>query len=356
MSPAPRPGAFILDRWQVLQLVKDTSRALGLGEREIAVLAAHLSVLPKGPVRANQLLMSYAEIGGLLERANCMDERRFRRGEARLAEIGLVTRKLSGNGRRYPVRDGRGQIVDAYGIDLRPLFLRAAELEEIRTRLAEEDARRRALRSRISARLSALRREGAEAALPCLDALQRLCRRARASLCELAAAERQLDAAEAGLEQATSDPAPQPDRQAAIAGHSVRSKESPEKETIKPARESDIWKLWQASPRLAAYFPDPLRDRDDLLRRILDFLGFLGVKGSSAVEALARIPIPDMLRLLEMLLGRLSRIDNPAAYLRSMLANYDGPERGSARNGRQYDRGHNRGGLRLRSLDRACTP
>jgi hypothetical protein len=53
------------------------------------------------------------EIGALLERANCMDKRRFRRGEAPLVALGFVRRKLSANGRRFPVRNAQGQIVDA---------------------------------------------------------------------------------------------------------------------------------------------------------------------------------------------------------------------------------------------------
>ncbi|WP_161555841.1 helix-turn-helix domain-containing protein [Mangrovicoccus ximenensis] len=333
MSPAPRPGDFVLDRWEVLQLVKDTSRALGIGEREIAVLAAHLSLLPKGPVRASGLCMSYAEIGGILGRANCMDERRFRRGETRLSEAGLVARKLSGNGRRYPVRDGRGQIVDAYGIDLRPLFLRVPELEELRARLAEDAARRNAQRSRLSARLSHLRRSMGDrlpdslAAL--LDELGRLCRRASADTAALTAAERRLLAAETELSCAPETPAPAalPDIPAADAGQSVRCTESPEKENKQsPDPKVRIPDLLNDCPKVSAYFPDPPGDPQTLARCLFDFLGFLGLRTGRRTEVLNRLSLAELLPALEYILDRLDKLRDPGAYLLSMISRIEAGE------------------------------
>jgi len=351
LSAAPRPGAFECDRWQVLQLVKDTARATGIGEREIAVLSAHLSVLPRGPVRASDLLISFAEIGGILDRANCMDERRFRRGEARLAELGFVARKLSGNGRRYPVRDGRGQIVDAYGLDLRPLFLRLAELEALRTALAEEEAARRALRSRISARLSALRRdmEARGGALPAplaelVSGLARLIRRARVALPELLAAETTLLAQLSTVLAATPEPGPamtaevgiSPDKSAADAGQIVRRMESLGKENIASSGlPADIPRLWRVCPRIAAYFPDPPRHAHDLHRIGQDFLGFIGLRDREALDILTAHPLADLLRMLEYLTGRLAQLGNPKVYFLSMLRAYD---RGEAVAGGQIRR------------------
>ncbi|MBE3638876.1 helix-turn-helix domain-containing protein [Mangrovicoccus algicola] len=325
LSPPPPIGHFSLDRWQVLQLVKDTARALGLGERDIAVLAAHLSVLPKGPVQSDRLCMSYAEIGGLLDRANCMDERRFRRGETRLAEAGLILRKLSGNGRRYPVRDGRGQIVDAYGIDLRPLFLRVPELRQLRDDLAQAEARRRAVRSRLSARLGALRR-GLGDALPqtvqeIMGELQRLCRRSSARIAELQAAERRMDEIEAAISEAPEcrDSQPSPDIPAADAGQTVRRMESPEKEIHTP---HDPQALLRASPRVAGYFPETPRNAQALKRSIQDFIGFLGLDRDRGRQITDTVPLSDLLQMLEYLMGRLSAIRDPAGYLLTIIARY----------------------------------
>lgn len=347
LCPTPRPGNFIHDRWQVLQLVKDTARALGIGEREIAVLSAHLSVLPKGPVRSDHLLVSFAQVTGILERANCMDERRFRRGETRLEEVSLIARKLSGNARRFPVRNGRGQIVDAYGIDLRPLFLRVPELESLRDALAEEEAHRRARRSHLSARLGTLRRQ-VEAGTLLFDsqqaetiaALARLCRRSRVGIEEIDCAERQLDEiSTAPRKSAASEPPTRlPDTIPADAGQSVRPKESPRKEIQSPQM------LWAKCPKMAVYFPDAPRTASDLARRTMDFLRFLGLTETAMNDLAERVEIPDLLAMLEYVTGRLGHIGNPAGYLRSMLARYEEGEAvagGSVRLQRpRYDRGH----------------
>ncbi len=51
-----------------------------------------------------------------------------------LIEAGLIAMKDSPNGKRYGRRDGKGQIIEAYGFDLSPLAMRYAEF----TRMAEE--------------------------------------------------------------------------------------------------------------------------------------------------------------------------------------------------------------------------
>jgi hypothetical protein len=286
LPPAPRPGQFNIDRWQVLQLIKDTAHKTGIGEREIAVLAAHLTVLPKGPVANSDLIFSHMEIGALLERANCMDERRFRRGEARLVALGFVRRKLSANGRRFPVRNAQGQIVDAYGIDLRPSFLRLEELTALRNVAQAEAQFRRALTTKITAQLSALKRWSAAhlGAIPekleeLAFRLRNIFRRKSTGLEEIVAAEAEVSALTAALasdreevalavDPATQDetPAVLPDKIAAEPGQFVRHKEYPRKEYKKesgvkaapshlptvPIDRTQLEKAWQTCPQVAS--------------------------------------------------------------------------------------------------------
>ncbi|MBT9385101.1 hypothetical protein KM176_14620 [Pseudooceanicola sp. CBS1P-1] len=328
LVPAPRPGHFIVDRWEVLQLVKDTARQTGLGEREVAVLAAHLSVLTKGPVRADQLLISYAQVAGMLDRANCMDERRFRRGEARLEELGFVTRRLSGNARRYPVRDSSGRIVDAYGIDLRPLFLRLEELLALRAEGAEETCRRNALRSRISAALSAQRRT-LEARLGALPAdirtlhqdLRNLLRRAGTSEAELRGALRALeDLAPPALPAESAAPEVLPDSSSADAGQSARHSEPQEKEYTRsePQPASDLHRLWPSLPEVAALYPSPPRDAPSLLKVIFEFSGFLGLRKTSLVASIREAGPERTLCFLDRMAARLDQIRQPDSYLASL--------------------------------------
>ncbi|MDX0647493.1 replication protein C [Sinorhizobium medicae] len=50
---------------------------------------------------------------------------------SRLFDAGLITMQDSGNYKRYPIRDGDGEITDGCGIDLRILIVRYAELDEL---------------------------------------------------------------------------------------------------------------------------------------------------------------------------------------------------------------------------------
>ncbi len=66
---------------------------------------------------------------------------------SRLFDAGLITMQDSANYKRYPVRDGTGEIVDVCGIDLRVMIARYAELDElVRRKRAERAAATAALR------------------------------------------------------------------------------------------------------------------------------------------------------------------------------------------------------------------
>ncbi|WP_238368685.1 helix-turn-helix domain-containing protein [Mesobacterium pallidum] len=337
LRPAPRPGRFVVDRWQVLQLVKDTARDTGIGEREIAVLSAHLSVLAKGPVRADQLLVSYAQVSGILDRANCMDERRFRRGEARLEELGFVIRKLSANGRRYPVRDGKGQVVDAYGIDLRPLFLRLDELEATRASRHEEQQRRAALRSRISARVSAVKRLAEahlghvpEALIALGQEIRNLLRRATASLADMARAETALEAAAAQWDSADAPerPAPDmpvPDTSAVDAGQNARHTDSPMKRNTRAVARAEavsVPDVWRRCPEVSACFPSPPTGPREANERLVIFSSFLGLGQQAVTSALELMGWARVLIALDYMAGRIETIKNPDGYLAHMARAY----------------------------------
>ena len=123
------------------------------------VLRAHLTVLPAGPLRPDQLNLSFMKVSEILSRACAMEERRFHRGEVRLEAAGLVLRRLSANGRRFPERDSSGQIIGGYGIDLRPLLSSLDELAEIRDRIEAEKLALRQKRNHVSARFQNILRE-----------------------------------------------------------------------------------------------------------------------------------------------------------------------------------------------------
>ncbi|MHA6345440.1 helix-turn-helix domain-containing protein [Roseivivax sp. CAU 1761] len=324
----------MVDRWQALDLVKEVRRSLGLGEREIVVLQAHLSVLPKGPVRADGLLMSYAEVQGILSRAGCMCERRFRRGERELERAGLIARRLSANGRRFPVRDGEGRVVDAYGVDLRPLFLRLRELGELRDRLHREAAERAALRSRISARLAEVSRRVSAAAGALPQALAELAasvrqtlRRATTTLAEMRGIEATVEAACGAWEDdhahaATADVSPgdggQNVRHIEASGKDSRSSR-PAPAAVAPENDELSWENCRVLPGL---YPDPPRTPQALAALLIEFGGFLGLDRSRLLPLLEMLGPARMLILLDHVAEKVDRIRAPGAYLQALATRW----------------------------------
>ena len=349
LPPRPREGSFVVDRWKALQLVKDVRKQLGIGPREIAVLQAHLSVLSPGPIKASDLLMSYAEVQGILDRAGCMCERRLRRGEKTLEAAGLITRRISANGRRFPVRDGKGTVIDAYGIDLRPLFLRIRELEGMREKMREEEAYRKALKTRISSRISDLKRRSLEAAGAVPDYLQQLAERVRSALRRAAITLAEMRSLEAEIEAVANDdqlgdlPTSTPvahgkitcedtsntgfpaDRQAVDGGQSVRHIESPRKDNTNPpgserrAGGPNPLAAWRSCTSLVEMYPEEPRSERDIAVRIVEFSGFLGLRQHQALDALRCLGTARMLLILDYLATRVHAITHPGAYVDAML-------------------------------------
>ena len=372
----PAKGQFNIDRWEVLQLVKDTATVLGISDRDIAVLGAHLSVLPKGPIKSGQLLMSFMQVSTILPRANCMEERGFRRSETRLEETALVARKLSANGRRFAVRDASGRIVDAYGIDLEPLFLRIGEFREIRARLEEERQRKRALISRVTARLTDLKRWSADHIGYVPDALSDLAallrnqfRRKAITVLELCEAEAQVDALETKIIPQTEKdalstrteepPLPCPesalatvdmhvspklafkhqskiprsmaDKSTVDAGHTDRHIDSKRKEYNKrhafsrPDQDlkfSDIQETWSICMHINSFYTDSPETAQDLWNRVIEFSSFLGLGQANVLDVVAQIGWRNALLVMDYIAQKIAVIKAPQAYLAKMLDSY----------------------------------
>ncbi|MFZ7091446.1 helix-turn-helix domain-containing protein [Primorskyibacter sp. 2E233] len=327
-TPSTPRIPFIHDRWQVLSTVKAVARALDLGEREITVLSAHLSVLAKGPVRSDQVLVSYAGLPTLLERANCMDERRFRRGEKRLEDAGLIRRKFSANSRRFPVRNGEGKVVDAYGIDLRPLFEKLPELAKLQSHLEAEAAFLNAMRSRISARLSEARRTIGACCGNIPDWLEDLTasarnilRRATLTQTEATALERQInEALDSQISTQQNEIADETvaDNLAADPGQIVRHSESQRKE-YKKKETLNILDAWEKCHHLASFHEDVPKSEKDLWDRLYRFAGYLGLSHSTRVNMVSALGSMRAMKVLNYLAERILDIKHPERYVQALL-------------------------------------
>ena len=331
---APLPA--LLDRWDVLALVTGLRRHLCLADRDILVLRAHLSVLPHGPLRVGDLNVSFMNLSEIQDRACGMDERRFRRGEVRLEEVGLIHRNLSANGRRFPERDASGTVVRAYGIDLSPLLARVPELETLRAKIEDADRQRRQRRNALSARISALVRSfGSE--LPdqiatLRDALRNVLRRKAICEQELKSLESQLSTFEAKREQEQEIPTPlaAPDSPPADAGQTVRHVEPELKDKYDGTA---IAEVWHHSATLRQFYESPPSDQGTAWRILTDFASFLTVPRQTVDHLIAMLGWPEAVYHLDRVATCIETIKRPGRYLEAVLAKaaHPRPHRASSR-------------------------
>jgi replication initiation protein RepC len=130
--------------------IRTIRRDLGLSTGDLLVLGALLSFLPckdretgaERPIGPDMVVVVFASNAVLCDRANGMDERVLRRHLARLSDAGLIRRKQSATGKRFPLKRD-GVIRDAFGIDLTPLLERHPELISMseETRIRKEELR-----------------------------------------------------------------------------------------------------------------------------------------------------------------------------------------------------------------------
>ena len=342
-----------------MRSVRTSRKVLGLGERELSVLNAHLTVLPRGLLCPGDLNVSFMEAAKLLERASCMDERRFRRGEARLEEVGLVGRKISGNRRRFAVRDGEGRIVNAYGIDLAPLLERASEIHEIADRVRREAVELRGVKSKVSAILSciadicfdspkrvqdtitdirrAMRRSslGIEEAAGCLRAARDLEEQAQALRevspspalpCPSSSDRSDIDpcteAACSGL-HTMSDISGSSDRASDDDGRCVRRNESLRREYMTTPTEMDLRQevehAWSEAGVIRSFYPSPPRSGQALSECLSDFSRSIGLDGRMMATLVTSLGLRGAVLTLDYMAAASARIKNPSGYVRTML-------------------------------------
>ncbi|MFK4770849.1 plasmid replication protein RepC [Rhizobium sp. ZW T2_16] len=130
-----------VEKWKVFRDISEARQLLGLHDRALAVLDALLTFHPKNEFAAGDRLVVFPSNAQLSVRAHGIAGTTLRRHLAALIEAGLIHRRDSPNGKRYAHRGHGGQIEDAYGFDLEPLMLRAAELAGLAQQVAAEKIR-----------------------------------------------------------------------------------------------------------------------------------------------------------------------------------------------------------------------
>ena len=132
------------DKWALFREVCTARMAFGVTDRDLTVLNALLSFHQGASLSDNDRLVVFPSNRALCERAHGMAESTLRRHLSALVHAGLIARHDSPNGKRYAARDGAGDIVRAFGFDLRPLLVQAHAIAQVAqaTRDAAEHLKR----------------------------------------------------------------------------------------------------------------------------------------------------------------------------------------------------------------------
>lgn len=147
LAEAPAPSEAP-DKWAVLRDLTAARAAYGVSDRDLAVLAALLSFHPHTRLADDDALIVFPSNAALSERAHGMADSTLRRHLSALVRAGLLVRHDSPNGKRYALRDGHGGVRMAFGLDLRPLLVRAEEIVARATAARAAETERKRLRER----------------------------------------------------------------------------------------------------------------------------------------------------------------------------------------------------------------
>lgn len=324
-SIAGQPYFAAVTRRAVMAAVNTLGRDLGLRPATIVVLDALLSCLPctdpksgqDRPVTPLMLLTVYASNDTLCYRAKGIADRQLRRHLERLEERGLIHRRDSANGKRFPVLR-QGKVVAAFGIDLSPLFQRASELIDAadQNRKAAEELRGlRAQVLRLRQECLALDLDPAEEAA--VSEVHRCLRRTGMTLGGAKILADQLSDIIQRHRETLSKPAPLAPEKTACDGQNDRHKESQHSKTQKEGATS--YQDWSDLKALSELFPDPPRSEHSLLAVLYDFGRMLRIDAALLARAVSKLGIRSLLSFANALAANPDRIRNPSGYLTQML-------------------------------------
>lgn len=346
--------------YELLGPVRALRKELGLTSNDITVLTALISFLPRDRQTTNgettpKLTVVFPSNASLSERANGVDERTLRRCLGRLDAAGLIDRKNSANGKRFPLRYGR-IIRDAFGIDLNPLIQNHDALAAEALKVAEKRERLRSLRAEALALRASLLQDQRldEARLSSLGTIRNILRRANLTvdaILQIIADLRELGATAAqsyGERESSSvpiDEVPAHDQAHSDAsmremtgrnGQNDRQIESIKKESFKkdeqakqtgadqnsagPSMNRDPAKMsWTDFTHVSDFFPDPPRTGEALNRVLFDIGRLLRIRQEKLMRGLQKTGAGRLLVILDYLLGKGETIRQPEAYFETIL-------------------------------------
>ncbi|MEM1431220.1 MAG: plasmid replication protein RepC [Pseudomonadota bacterium] len=145
-TPLPPQG---VNKWEILRELGVARKALGVSDRELAVLQALLSFYPATILGGNaDGLVIHPSNASICERLNGMPCSTMRRHLSRLVQAGLLLRRDSPNGKRYARRYGAEK--EVFGFCLSPLLRRHREVCALAEAVRAAEEQKSRLRQRVS--------------------------------------------------------------------------------------------------------------------------------------------------------------------------------------------------------------
>ena len=346
--------------YELLGPVRVLRKDLSLTSNDVTVLTALISFLPRDQSPNSgethcKLTVVFPSNASLSERANGIDERTLRRCFGRLEAAGLIQRKSSANGKRFPLRYG-GIIRDAFGIDLGPLMQSHDALAARASKVTEERERLRSLKAEaLALRASLLQDEQLhDARRASLETIRNLLRRATLTadtVLQIIAGLRELGANATPSYGECHDSNTRADREqsqdqtlgrecasemSARNGQNDRQIESIKKEHIKKdthvnqtnafqsvgaaTMNRDPAKMaWTDFSHVADFFPDPPRTGEALNRVLFDIGRLLRIRQEKLMRGLQKAGAGRLLLILDYLLGKGEAIRQPEAYFETIM-------------------------------------
>ena len=337
-----------ITRRDLMAAVNTVSKDLGLRASSVMVIDALLSCLPckdpksglDAPISPLTLLTVYASNNTLCFRAKGITERQLRRHLERLDEIGLIQRKDSANGKRFPIHRG-GKVIGAFGIDLSPLLTRAEEFLALAEKRRQEADELRGLRSYIHKLLKeCLSLPLDENVRTGLEGTHNIMRRASTTLVQARAIVDKLTnllmcGDQANVERnhapvvtpepkTTTTNQPQQDltviaKTSGSDGQNVRHKEPPKSYTKKDTVESST-AFWNSLTVLSEFYPNSPRSERAMVQIIFEFGKMLRIAQVTLTKAISTIGYAKTLIAQNQIAASAEQISNPDAYLTQIIS------------------------------------
>ncbi|ATE95079.1 plasmid replication protein RepC-8 (plasmid) [Phaeobacter gallaeciensis] len=331
-----------VDKWDILSALTKAAPEFGVSHRTLSVLKTLMTFLPEQMIAAERGgAVVFPSNRKLSERLNGMPESTMRRHLAKLVETGIVCRQDSPNRKRFARNIGADRAI-AYGFDLSPLAVHAAQVHAIAAENALKAERIAVLRDRLAllrqeilascqqlsplpqetlerARLT-LRRRTDEADLTALvDALTGIA----ATLPAPPTRDTQLKTCARSAEMSGSDN--QNGRHIQYSNKSISDSEGPSQqetteteETAAQSIEAPLQDVLSSCHEYRQFFPDGIRSWHDLTRTANQLVPMMGIEQPVFHEAERIMGSQIASTLVLCMLERVGEIRSPGAYLRRL--------------------------------------